>query len=219
MLHTNYHPVPTLFVAQDGSFDYDPTTSSDFNELVAGETATDTFTYTADDGQGGMSQATVTITITGVSDAPIATDNLADVVEDTVLTDSGNLLTDDDGFGTDSDVEDEPLTVSSVNGATDPTMDVVGLHGTLAWNADGSYTYMLDNSSPAVQGLGEGEVAFDTFTYTANDGNGDSIPALLTVTITGTNDGPVALNNDYSTDEDSVLPGGNVITDDTGSGN
>jgi VCBS repeat-containing protein len=40
------------------------------DELAPGETATDTFTYTVSDGNGGVDQATVTVTIAGVNDAP-----------------------------------------------------------------------------------------------------------------------------------------------------
>jgi uncharacterized repeat protein (TIGR01451 family) len=50
----------------DSTFDYDP--NGQFEDLAAGEQATDTFTYTISDGQGGSDTATVTITITGVND-------------------------------------------------------------------------------------------------------------------------------------------------------
>ena len=39
-----------------------------FNDLAAGETATDSFTYTVDDGNGGTDTATVTVTINGAND-------------------------------------------------------------------------------------------------------------------------------------------------------
>src|SRR3954452_15743475 len=41
----------------DGTFAYDP--NRKFNDLKNGETATDTFTYTADDGHGNTDTATV----------------------------------------------------------------------------------------------------------------------------------------------------------------
>jgi uncharacterized repeat protein (TIGR01451 family) len=50
----------------DGTFDYDP--NGKFEDLAAGEQASDTFTYTLSDGQGGTDTAAVTITITGVDD-------------------------------------------------------------------------------------------------------------------------------------------------------
>jgi VCBS repeat-containing protein len=41
-----------------------------FDGLAVGETATDTFSYTVDDGKGGTDTATVTVTIEGRNDAP-----------------------------------------------------------------------------------------------------------------------------------------------------
>lgn len=45
---------------------YDP--NGQFEVLNDGETATDSFTYTISDGSGGIDTATVTVTITGVTD-------------------------------------------------------------------------------------------------------------------------------------------------------
>ena len=50
---------------------YDP--GALFDALTEGETVTDTFTYTVDDGFGGTDTATVTVTITGSNDAPVVT--------------------------------------------------------------------------------------------------------------------------------------------------
>ncbi len=52
----------------DGSFDYDP--NGQFDDLGIGETATDTFTYTVSDGNGGTDTAMVTITIHGPLASP-----------------------------------------------------------------------------------------------------------------------------------------------------
>ena len=52
----------------DGTFDYNP--NGAFEALAAGETATDTFSYTVSDQNGGTDTATVTITINGVDDDP-----------------------------------------------------------------------------------------------------------------------------------------------------
>jgi len=56
----------------DGTFLYDP--DGAFEHLQAGETATDTFTYTVRDSAGAESTHTVTITITGSNDAPTVPD-------------------------------------------------------------------------------------------------------------------------------------------------
>ena len=41
------------------------TPTASFDDLAAGETATDSFSYTVSDGQGGTSTASVTVTIEG----------------------------------------------------------------------------------------------------------------------------------------------------------
>ena len=57
----------TVTSNSDGTFDYDP--NGQFDDLSAGETATDRFTYTVSDGKGGTDTATVTINILGQTDA------------------------------------------------------------------------------------------------------------------------------------------------------
>jgi|GEM_PF-5874378 len=54
----------TVTVDDDGSWVYDP--NGQFGSLGAGQTDTDSFTYTVDDGNGGTDQGTITVTITGV---------------------------------------------------------------------------------------------------------------------------------------------------------
>ena len=54
----------------DGSFTYDPTGSAMLQAIPRGQTATDTFTYRANDGHGGTAIGTVTITVTGVINHP-----------------------------------------------------------------------------------------------------------------------------------------------------
>ena len=59
----------TVRVSPDGSrVIYDP--GDEFQELNAGQTATDSFTYTIEDEAGARSTATVTMTIAGVDEPP-----------------------------------------------------------------------------------------------------------------------------------------------------
>jgi VCBS repeat-containing protein len=51
-----------------GNYVYDP--NGQFETLAAGESTVDTFSYMVSDGQGGEDTATVTVTVTGVNDAP-----------------------------------------------------------------------------------------------------------------------------------------------------
>ena len=161
-------------------------------ELGAGETATDTFTYTVSDGHGGTASNTLTVTISGTNDAPTVAAAAASVTEDTQISASGTLPQPQD-----PDLHD---TV-----AFTPKAGEAGTYGSLTLNADGSYTYTLNNASPLVQGLGAGETVADTFTYTASDGHGGTASNTLTVTISGTNDAPTVAAATASVAEDTQI--------------
>ena len=64
-----------LTLNPDGTISYDPTGAADIQALGTGETLTDSFTYTISDGHGGSDSATVSLTVLGVNDAPVAVDD------------------------------------------------------------------------------------------------------------------------------------------------
>ncbi len=66
----------TLTLNADGSYDYDP--NGAFDALAAGDTATDSFSYTISDGNGGTDVATMTLSIAGEDPAPEETPVLID---------------------------------------------------------------------------------------------------------------------------------------------
>uniref|UniRef100_UPI003A8D256A retention module-containing protein n=1 Tax=Gallaecimonas pentaromativorans TaxID=584787 RepID=UPI003A8D256A len=177
----------TLSWTADGNFSYQ-LNNEQVQSLAQGETLTETFTYQISDGNGGTSTSTLTVVIQGTNDAPVATANLSAVSEDGPLSAQGNMITDDDGAGVDSDIDNgAQLSIQSVSG--DTSGSVQGQFGTLVWNSDGTYRYNLDNSLAAVQGLSEGESLIDTFSYTLTDEFGATSIATLTITINGTDDG------------------------------
>jgi VCBS repeat-containing protein len=173
---------------------FDPGT--DFDYLDDGESAQVVVSYTISDEHGATSSSTVTITVNGANDAPVANDDTASTTEDAAV--AGNVLAND------TDVDGEPLIVAN------PGV-YVGAYGTLTLNADGSYSYA---PNAAAQGLDDGESAQDVFSYTASDGTA-SDSATLTVTVNGANDAPVANDDTASTNEDSAGVSGNVLTNDT----
>ncbi|HYI40968.1 MAG TPA: Ig-like domain-containing protein [Allosphingosinicella sp.] len=183
----------TLTLAADGSYTYAPGAAA--QALDVGESAQDVFSYTASDGTASDS-ATLTVTVNGANDAPVANDDVASTNEDSAGV-SGNVLAND------TDVDGEPLTVAN------PGV-YVGAYGTLTLNADGSYTYV---PGAAAQGLDVGESASDVFSYTASDGTA-SDSATLTVTVNGANDAPVANDDVAATSEDGTASG-NVLANDT----
>ena len=160
-------------------FTYTPNTN--FN-------GTDSFTYTARDGTAVSNIATVTITVTGVNDAPVAVNDVATTAEETAV--SGNVLTNDTDVDTGT-----TLTASLVASAS---------NGTVTLAADGSFTY-----TPNANFNGT-----DSFTYRASDGTAFSSVAPVTITVTAVNDAPVAVNDAATTAEETAV-GGNVLTNDT----
>jgi len=144
-------------------------------------TGVDTFTYRATDGSLTSALATVTITITPVNDAPVAVNDFYAVNEDAVLTVSTpGVLTND------SDVDGNPLTAILLSNPGS---------GTLNFNTNGSFTF-----TPSLNFTGT-----VTFTYRASDSQLTSGVASVTITVLPLNDGPVALNDNYSVNEDTTL--------------
>ena len=109
---------------------------------------------------------------------------------------SGNVL----AAGAVSDVADSGLpgavlavTQIRFGAAVAAPGSVIALaHGTLVVAADGSYTYTLSNTDPAVNALNVGDQLSEQVTYTITDGLGHTAQANLTLTINGANDSPTA---------------------------
>ncbi len=192
-----------LTLQADGSYTYALDNNAlAVQSLAQGQIVTETFSYAATDGITST-PSTLTVTITGTNDVPVTTVDMAAVQEDVILTASGNVLAND------TDV-DQGTVLSVVNAGV-----FAGQYGTLTLNADGSYTYALDNASLGVQSLAQGQVVTETFAYQATDGI-TSTPSTLTVTITGTNDAPVTTVDTAAVQEDlSITATGNVLANDT----
>lgn len=144
--------------------------------LGEGQTLTDTFTYTVTDAHGGTGSNTLTVTINGVNDSPSVAAATADVTEDVQTLVTGTLPAphDQDNYGVPNDI----LSFT-------PQIAEPGAYGSLTLNADGTYTYILNNALPAVQNLNAGDTLTDTFTYTVTDNHGGTGSNTLTVTIHG----------------------------------
>jgi len=146
------------------------------DEFGVAETAVDTFTYEISDGNGGTSIATVSVTITGVNDDPVAQDiSVLNGDEDNPTL---NIMPD----FVDVDVSDTHT--FSVN--------TTGTMGEVTVNADGSFNY---DPNGQFEALDVGETATDSFDYTVTDASGASSTQTVTVTINGANDAPVVSGN------------------------
>ncbi|CTQ64764.1 Ig-like domain-containing protein [Roseibium album] len=198
-----------LTVNADGTFDYDQ--NGAFDHLGDEETATETFSYVASDGEGNSEPATVTITIEGSHDntAPVSVDDSYTVGEDGLLS-GQNLLAND------TDADGDGLSVASVNGspASVGSQIVLDSGALLTVNADGTFSY---DQNGAFDHLGDEETATETFSYVASDGEGNSEPATVTITIEGSHDNtaPVSADDSYTVGEDGLLSGQNLLANDT----
>lgn len=178
----------------DGSFDYTPVLN--FN-------GDDTFTYHASDGTASSATVTVTITVGPLPDGPMAVDDAFATDEDTSLNVAAPGV-----LNNDTDPENDPLQVTA--------FAAVSTQGaTVSVAADGSFTY--DPTGAAnLQALAAGAMLDDTFTYTVEDNpSTGSDVGTVTVTVTGVDDPPTAVNDTATVTEDDPATTIDVLANDT----
>ena len=191
-------------IDSQGQLTYNPTGSVVLQALQLGDTLVDTFSYTIRDLAGAMATATVSVSVSGINDAPVADNDAYATDEDTVLQVNAPGV-----FEGDVDVEGQTLLVDNYQSTT-------ALGATVVLNGDGSFSYD-PTSSAQLQALANGAIVNDTFTYTISDGSLVSNVATVTIQVTGVNDNPVANDDLYGTNEDSLLtvPATGVLANDT----
>src|SRR5215510_2407179 len=151
LVSTTHHGVLNFNV--DGTFTYSP---------AANYNGPDSFTYKAKDPSNAESNvATVSLTINPVNDPPVA-------ANDSYVTNSNSPLNVNAPgvLANDTDI-DSSITAVLASGPS---------HGTLALNADGSFTYTPSSDY----------TSNDTFTYSAYDGAAYSNTATVTITVNDT---------------------------------
>jgi len=193
-------------VNPDGSYTYDPRSVLSLRQLPAGAMVSDTFNYTVQD-DDGFDTGTVTITVTGVNENP-------DAVNDAYATDENTPLSVPLATGVlsnDTDVDTgTTLTVTAFDAAS--TQGAV-----VSVAVDGSFTYD-PSAAPAIRALAVGQSVVDTFTYTISDGGGGADTATVSITVSGRNGAPVAVDDTgFTTKSDTSLnvPAPGVLANDT----
>ena len=157
--------------------DYDPAAAFEYLQVGESEEAAVQYTVSDGDSETADDTATLTVTVNGVNDAPVAVDDDVSVDEDASV-----LL---ELWRNDTDVEDDALSVSAVGDANNGTTAVEG----------GAVRY-----TPRADYHGS-----DTFTYTVSDGHDGTDTATVTVTVAPTNDAPVATRDAVDAVEDTPL--------------
>ena len=204
----------TLTLDANGSYSYDPTTSTAFESIPAGSSTTDSFSYTAADSHGNSDTATVTITVSAPVEPVTAGDDVGAVDEDgpTLVVAANGVLANDLHGG------DDPIQVTEVNGvATAVGQAVVLASGaTLTLNANGSYSYD-PTTSTAFESIPAGSSTTDSLSYTAADSHGNSDTATVTITVSAPVE-PVTAGDDVgAVDEDGptlVVAANGVLAND-----
>jgi VCBS repeat-containing protein len=95
------------------------------------------------------------------------------------------------------------------------SIDTSGTKGAMTINPNGTFTY---NPNGMFETLKADATATDTFTYTVTDQGWLSDTKIVTLTITGQNDGPVTVADSGHTDQDTILTTSaavSVLTNDT----
>ncbi len=153
------------------------------------------------------------------NNAPVAVDDTDSVNEDATVTKTSSQ---NDALNDDSDADGDTITVTQIkpNGGSNSAVSsgssynssgttVTGSYGQLTIGADGSYTYTANQAlaDPLDEGTGgnASDTATDEFVYTISDGNGGTDTATITITITGVNDIPTAVNDFGAVTEDLTI--------------
>ncbi|WP_371228027.1 VCBS domain-containing protein [Pseudomonas sp. QE6] len=230
----------TLVINSDGRYQYF-VDSSNPTIIALGPLAfaIEEFTYQVTDDGNLSDQATLVILIRGRNEAPVTEPDFGTAVEDGGLHNnvpgsnpSGNVLANDTDPDTITTIPQDVMHVVSFwagdrplpADASVPGQSLRGQYGTLTLNDDGSWSYQLDNSLPEVEALrASGQILQDRFTYLGADIWGGATPGLLTITIDGRNDTPVASDDTTIAVEaggvnngtPGVDPRGNVLDNDT----
>ena len=175
------------------------------------QTSTIRVDFQVDDGNGGTSVQSETVTISGVNDYAIVDGSLTGEV-----TEAGGVDNGTPGSPTATGV----VTAADVDNAANTFMDATpgqpsrGGYGTYAISADGKWTYTLTNHNGTVQKLNTTETLQDTFQVTTEDGTEETIR----ISINGANDAPVVTSTSATVSEDGPALTGRLDGSDVDAG-
>ncbi|WP_394149648.1 VCBS domain-containing protein, partial [Vibrio maritimus] len=217
-IENDSNPYGTVSIDQNGLWTFELDNGAAATQaLEEGESATVTFDVVVTDDQNVTATQTVTITVEGTNDKPYLTTGgiFADSVTESGFNEVGDQLAEGQINAADYDLADNTA-LSFAFDSSNTTTSVENAYGTFNINADGSWTFTLDNTKPATQALEAGEsVTVDINAYIIDDRDA-YISQNLTVTINGTNDAPVIANTSEITG--TVVEAGHEDAGDTVAG-
>ena len=174
---------------------YNPTNSAILRALNWNQATNDTFYYSVQDSHGAVGTAAISITVTGVDNAPVANPDSLTTDENTPITNAAAFF-----LANDADVDNgHTLTITNVSprSALGATVTLVGTN--LVYDP---------TASTNLNALAQKEFVTDTFTYTiTDDATNQNLTSTtnVTVLVAGVNDSPVSQADFYTTNEDSLL--------------
>ena len=166
-----------------------------FDHLAQGASEVVVISYSITDEHGATSSSTASVTVTGTNDGPVANPDTAAGTENQVLT--------IDALANDTDVDDGAVKtlVSASAPAGKGTASIVG--NQVQFNPGTAFDHLAQGASEVV-----------VLSYTVKDEHDATSSSTITVTVTGTNDGPVANPDVAGTGENSSVTV-NVLANDT----
>jgi VCBS repeat-containing protein len=193
-----------LSINADGTISYD---LADFDFLATGESAVYDISFDVVSGPDTVTK-TVTLTISGENDAPVVSAPVQQTIdEDDTSPAQVDLLANSTDPDASDDIDTDSVVVTLTSGTWAPALD-----------------YSIDNETGVLSfdpnqfnGLGANEQLVYSVAYNVVDGNGGTTPTTAEITITGSNDLPVGVDDDNLTDENSPLiinPLANDLDDD-----
>ncbi|WDE12560.1 Ig-like domain-containing protein [Thalassomonas haliotis] len=145
------------------------------NYVPASDETEDSFNYEVADGNGGVSSGKVTVTISGVIQAPTAVNDFFSLAQDTVLVADNSPV--EDLLNNDINPEGDNLTVTLLSNVA---------NGVLNLSTDGTFSYTPN----------AGFTGSDSFIYQLSDSKGNTDNANVSITVF-VNNQPEAKPDDY----------------------
>ncbi|WP_438858754.1 retention module-containing protein, partial [Achromobacter spanius] len=214
----------TFTLNADGTYSFNPGTA--FQYLNDGQTATTSIIYTVADAQGATSTATLTITITGQTDAPPVitpedSDGNVTSADNSVVEASGDTINGSVTVSAEAGIAGVTVGGKDVTGASAANPVVIttdkGILTVTGYNAaTGTISYSYQETGGADDHTAGDDAVKDNITVTVTDVAGVSTSNDLVIQILDT--APVANDDNGGTvTEDAALNtlSGNVVTNDT----
>ncbi|MDN3717395.1 VCBS domain-containing protein [Vibrio breoganii] len=180
--------------------------------LAHDETHTETLHVLVTDNNGATTTQDIEVTVKGTNDRPVISLHGSDADSGSVIeegsTAAGQPITGSattTGHLTGTDVDSGDTQSWSIINPIGGHAAGDGVYGHLTVNANGQWTYALDNSRTETQALTQGQQVSETFTVRVTDSQGLTAEHQVTVNVTGSND------QAHITGQDSA-----TLTEDTG---